>query len=160
MGELIYTVSPKDQIEIIGSLWIFLLLFLIFIFLYKIEKSFLQKELNINSKFFFGIVFMLIILFTFVEYYTLLKVSNKARIALVDNKKCKYIEGIVKKYHNNYGQNKELFVIDKTYFRLEGNYGMFSKNYAELIRNKSLKLKIEYIEFPRNNTTIVRIWKL
>jgi hypothetical protein len=160
MGELIYIANHKDSIEIIKSLWIYLFLLIIMLLVYKINKSFLQERLNQYTKALLGMILIFILLFAFVDYYALFKVSNNLKIALVNNKKCKYVEGIVIDYANNYGQNKEFFVIDKINFRLEDSSNTLFKNYNKLIKKKSLKLRVEYIDFPKYNTTVVRIWKL
>jgi hypothetical protein len=93
-----------------------------------------------------------IVLFSGTEYYTLSTLNNKLKVALSNQKKCKYVEGIVKKYEYNAQKKREWFFIDSISFDIQYS--------PKLIQNKNLRFKVEYIEFPKKDTTIVRIWKL
>ena len=161
--ELVYTVETKDSIEIIMSLLIPNALFLIGIAI----MFFFRKSIKIAGEQQYTNIFLLIftsfiLLSSATDYYLSSKLNKKLKVALSNQKKCDYIEGIPKQYKYIYSniKKREWFLINNIHFEIQNSDNVIVKKYPKLIKNKTLRLKIEYIDFPRFNPTIVRVWKL
>jgi hypothetical protein len=153
MGELIYIVEAKGSIETIEPLEISVLLFISF-------YLFFIKEKIQYTKIFFMIFFSFIVLNISVNYYISSKLSTIIEQALIGNKYTEKIEGLVTKYQYTDVHKREQFMINDIHFLIENNHKVFFENYLKALKNKKLKLKIEYLKYPKFNTTVVRIWKL
>ena len=154
MKELVYIAYPKNSTEIIESLETsFFLLFLALIFYIINRKTHYMKI--------FTLIFVsFITLNSAIDYYISSKLSNITKQALMGKRDTKTIEGLVIGYHYVEAHKREYFRINNLHFRIENNHKVFLKNYSKLLHRKQLKLKIEYIDFPKQNTTVIRIWKL
>jgi len=161
--ELVYTAYVQNSNEIMefllskNSFFIALVALVIF-FGFISDKKEIRE--GIPYKYFSGLVFMFFSLSIFTDYYSLTNKSSSLKRALVNKHSCKYIEGVIQEYTYRSSIKRELFLVNGIRFDVNDNLAPLTKNYPKLISTKQLKVRVEYIAFPKHNTTVVRIWRL
>jgi len=160
--ELVYTAYVQKSNEIMQFLlsknaFFIALIVLVIFFGFILDKKEIRE--GIPYKYFAGLVFMFFSLSIFTNYYSLTNKSSSLKRGLVNKHSCKYIEGVVQEYTYRSLIKRELFSVNGIRFDVNDNPEPFTKNYSKLISTKQLKVRVEYIPFPKHNTTVVRIWK-
>ena len=161
--ELIYTAHIQNSTEIMEFLWSKYDFFIIIIPLILVVNLILSgKKIKDEPyfKYLGGVMFLFFSLSIFADYYALTNLSSSLKRALGDKQGCKYIEGSLQEYSYRSSIRRELFLVNGVRFDIQNNPNPNGKRYPKLISIKGLRLKVEYISFPKHNTTAVRIWKL
>ena len=161
--ELVYTAYVQSSNEIMESLWSkysFFIAPITLVIFGGLISDIKEIREGIPYKYFSGLIFIFFSLFIFVDYYSLINKSSSLKRALVNKNNYQYIEGTVEEYLYRSSIERELFLVNGIRFDVNDNSKPLTKNYPKLISTKQLKVRVEYIAFPKYNTTVVRIWKL